>query len=238
MKNNTMNKILIIIPIQNLSALIRDIVTQLSQVENADMLFIDDGSEDDTFEQIGEFKQAKCIRHEQFLGYGSCVQSGLKYASDMEYSFALLIDPKCKKPAQNIAAMMDNLNYGYDIVSCSRILENYDYQSADSDATEIMTALSERLKELTAYDITDPLSGVRAFNIKSISTMDLTDETHGVFLQVYIQGAHFGLDIIEIPLLSESLPFGSELALYDDCLGMFLSLMETESFLYKKDSIN
>lgn len=231
-----MNQTIIIIPVYNNASLIRDVVGRISAVENADILFVDDGSEDDTFEQMKDFKGVRCIRHEEIQGYGSAVQSGLKYAGDMGYSTAVFIDPLCKKALDDIHLMLENLDYGYDMVSCSRILENYDHESIDREATSLVNELSQRIRELTSYDITDPFTGIRAMKLDSVMMMDLTDDTHGLLLQMLVQGAHFGLDIIEIPAASESLHFGEELSMYEDGLGMFLSLLETESYLYKKKS--
>ena len=154
----------------------------------------------------------------------------------MGYTTVIFIDPRCKKPLDDIHLMLENLEYGYDVVSCSRILENYDHPAIDSEATSIISQLSQRIKELTPYDITDPFSGIRAIKFESIAQMELTEDTHGLLFQLLIQGAHYGLDIIEIPAESGSLPFGEELSLYDDSLGIFLALMETESYLYKKNS--
>jgi glycosyltransferase involved in cell wall biosynthesis len=233
-----MHPTLIIIPLSNQSSLIESLVASLSGIEDADVLFVDDGSEDGAFDILGEIAGVKTLRHDQSLGFGSSVQSGLKFARDMGYRLAVFIDPLCTKAAQDISAMRENISYGYDMVCCSRILENYDHQALDLSLTEMTQEISARVRELTSYDLTDPLSGIRAINLDSIKDMDLTDETHGVFLQLCIQCAHFGLEVLEIPLVSESLPFGRELELYDDGLGFFLSLMETESYLYRRDSIN
>ena len=79
-----MNPIIIIVPVYNNSSLIRDLVTRLSAVENADILFIDDGSEDGTFDLIKRvqggplhpprrvpgIRERGPVRAEIFRGYG------------------------------------------------------------------------------------------------------------------------------------------------------------------------
>jgi len=232
-----MKEILIVVPLYNNASIVSDVVTALSAVDDADILCIDDGSDDDTFEMMKEFKPVTCIRHEQALGYGAVVQSGLKYSQDMGYETVAFCDPCGRNLINDISAMKENINYGYDIVTCSRILENYDHESVDEQVMAITAHLSARIQELTGYDITDPLSGIFMLKTGSIQDMDLTDPTHGVILQLFIQGAHFGLDVLEIPSESYRV-LGGELFLYEDSLGIFLSLLETESYLYKKGSLN
>lgn len=67
--------------------------------------------------------------------------------------------------------------------------------------------------------------------------MELTETSHGIFLQIFIQGAYFGYNSIEIPSHS-GLILGEELIEYDNPVEKFLSIIETEKFLYNKGTIN
>lgn len=232
-----MNKNLLIVPLYNNASIIQDIISNLSAVENAQTLCIDDGSEDETFELMKEYKSCICIRHDQSLGYGAVVQTGLKYAKDMGYDVAVFCDIRRKKLIDDISVLLENINYGYDLVSSSRILENYSHETFESQLLDMTEEIAIRLRELTDYDVTDPLTETRAIKLSSIKDMELTDGSHGILLQLFVQAAYFGLDVLEIPSASNE-EFGSELYLYEDVLGMLLSLMETESYLYKKGSIN
>jgi hypothetical protein len=67
--------------------------------------------------------------------------------------------------------------------------------------------------------------------------MELTEFNHGLFLQLWIQAPYFGLAMIEIPARSGT-GFGDELNMYENPVELFLSLIETEKFLYTKKNLN
>lgn len=202
-----------------------------------DILLIDDGSTDSTYELIEDQKWLKYIKHELHLGAGAAFLTGYQYARDLEYDVMILLDLANTHYREEISQLIENIDYGYDIVSGSRILENFDYQEIPKSSIDITTALASELKLITGFDITDPLSGTKAIRLDAIKDMELTEFNEGVFLQLWIQAHYFGLTVIEIPSLS-GINFGQELRAYVDPLGLFLSLIETEKYLYPKKDLN
>ena len=99
------------------------------------------------------------------------------------------------------------------------------------------SSLSSSLRDITDMDITDPFSGIRAYRIESIKEMNLTEFTAGIHLQIWIQASYLGLNVIEIPSMSGK-SFGKEFSEIDDPLGFYLSLMESEKYLYKNSNMN
>jgi dolichol-phosphate mannosyltransferase len=229
-------KKLIIIPVYNQDKLINKNLESLKDLKN-DILLVDDGSTDNTYEIIQEQKWLKYIKHEVSLGIGSAVITGYEYARDLEYDVIIILDLIHQKPGSEISELMSNVNYGYDIVTSSRILENFNYTEIPPEIMDITAVIAAQIKDITGMDITDPLSSITAIRIEALKHMELTEFNHGLFLQILIQGQYFGLTIIEIPSQSCN-GFGTELTMYDDPLGLFLSLMETEKFLYAKKNLN
>lgn len=230
-------KILITVPIWNDLSRIKNIIESIDNVENASLLLVDDGSTDETFSVLKENKKIQFIRHETSQGFGASLISSLEYASNLEYDYLITLDPNSKKITEDINSMIENLKYGFEIVSSSRILENFEIEKIDDSFTAITQSISLALKEVTNFDITDPLSGIKAFDIKSIEKMELTEFDHAVLLQIWIQAAFFDLSVIEIPSESET-QFALELEDYEDAEGYFLSVIETEKYLYHKGTIN
>jgi hypothetical protein len=171
------------------------------------------------------------------MGYGECFFAAYNFAKDMDYKYLITIDSKSNDIIREIETIKENLKYGYDFVTCSRILENYDYSKVDAVATEITETLCNSLNEACEFNLTDPLSQNKGFIIESLSQMELTETSHGIFLQIFIQGAYFGYNSIEIPSHS-GLILGEELIEYDNPVEKFLSIIETEKFLYNKGTIN
>jgi glycosyltransferase involved in cell wall biosynthesis len=230
------NKILIIIPVHNKAKFISTNLECLHELQH-DVLLIDDGSTDNTYAIIKEQSWIKYIKHELPLGPGSCFITGYEYARDMGYDVIILFDNYNTKYKEEIDRLMENIVYGYDIVSSSRILENYDHDSIQQEKISITADITDTLRGITNFDLTDPLSGIKALRVESLKNMELTESTDGIFLQLWIQAHYFGLTIIEIPAQSSN-GFGSELTAYDDPLGYLLTLIETENYLYPKTNLN
>ena len=230
------HRILVIIPIFNKARFLETYLPVLHDL-SCDVLIIDDGSTDNTYEVIREHKWIKYIKHELQLGLGASFTTGYEYARDLDYEYIIIFDHLNTKFREEFDQFMENLSYGYDIINSSRILENYDFNEIPQEHISITAEISENLKVITTYDITDPLSGIKALRMESLKNMELTETTHGLFLQLWIQAHYFGLSIIEIPSLTGK-GFGNELSLYRDPLGHFLSIMETEKYLYPDQNLH
>jgi glycosyltransferase involved in cell wall biosynthesis len=229
-------KQIIIIPVCNQCKQIEQNLPLLEDI-NGDILMIDDGSTDTTYDIIKEHAWLKYIKHEQNLGIGAAIITGCDYARDLGYDVAIVLNLNDNKFKAEIQQLMENINYGYDIVNSSRILENYNYADIPQEFISLTSDLSSHIRDITGFDITDPLSGIMAIRLESLKDMELTEFNHSLLLQLWIQADYFGLSIIEVPAQS-GIGFGEELTLYDDPMGLFLSLMEAEKILYPKKNLN
>ncbi len=230
-------KLLISIPFQGDTSRIEKSLQKLEEQKYGDVLIVDDGSGTDIYDLIRSREWIRYIRHDMSIGYGGALISALKYARDNTYDIVVNLDPENLNYLDDLPGIMENMKYGFDVVSCSRILENFDYNRIDDSVKSQVMELSGSLKQATGLDITDPLSGILSFRVESMKSMELTEFSHAVFLQIWIQSAYYGLTVIEIPSRSEA-RFGREFELHEDSLGYFLSIVETEKYLYTKGSIN
>jgi len=230
-------KILILIVSDNNMECIKNAVMELDNVDYADLLIVDDGSDYDIMSLLGKHKKVKCIRHEFEQGYGACIDTALNYARDMEYDYFITLDCETRNITNDIPEIVKNLDYGYDIVSCSRILENYNYEKIDKDILSFYETIAAPFNEETGLDFTDPLSGNKGFNVQATEHIVLTEVTHGIHIQLLIQGVFYGCSIIEIPSDSCLEP-GKEINERDNLLDYFIALITTEKFLFNKGTIN
>ena len=128
----------------------------------------------------------------------------------LDYNYLITLNPEETGFVKDIPNIINNLDYGYDIVTCSRILENSDYSKIDENIINFFDELTDYLNKVTELNLTDPLSENKGYNIDSTKDIDLTVEDHGVLLQLFVQSSYFGYNIIEIPSESGS-SFGKEL---------------------------
>jgi glycosyltransferase involved in cell wall biosynthesis len=234
--NGTSTSTLIVLPVYNTGTSLPGLLDNVLSI-GKDLLIIDDGSTDRTSRILEEYSSVKVIRHELSLGIGASIIHACEYARDMSYDFMISLDTSCNEFSIDIERLIENLAYGYDIITCSRILENYDHAGIKKEFLDIVSALSSHLLDITGYDITDPLSGIKGIRVDSLKSMELSDFGHGLFLQLFIQARYYGLNVLEIPANSGK-GFAIELDQYNDPVGHFLSIMETERNLYPRSSTN
>lgn len=232
-----MKKTLIMIISENNLEAVNRSIPEIGNMDNTDLLIIDEASEYDLLEEIEEHKSVKCILHPLPLGFGACFAEAINYANSFEYDYLITADCRLKKLRDNISTIQHNLNYGYDIVTSSRILENYSHEKIEDEILEMLDTLSISLRENTGLDLTDPLSPDKGLNLKNMEQIFLTEDGQGAILQLFVQAVYFGYTVIEIPA-EEDIKIGRNDFDSDDPLDEFLSVIETEKYLYNKGSIN
>ena len=230
-------KILIMVVSDNNLEAVKKAIIEIDNVDIADFLIVDDGSSYDIMSVISKYPKIKCIKHEFQQGYGSCIDAALDYSRDMDYDYLLVLECDAKNITNDVNEIIKNLDYGYDIVSCSRILENFEYKSLNPDLVKFYEEIAIPFNDETGIDFTDPLSGNKGFNVQAMEHVLLTELTHGVHFQLLIQGLFYGCNLIEIPS-DAGLQLGNELNEVENPLNHFLAVLTTEKFLFNKGAIN
>lgn len=117
-------KLLIIIPAFNEQGAINNVVSGVRHaVPQADVLVINDGSVDNTAQEA-ESAGALVVEHPFNLGIGGAVQTGLKFARDQGYDYAIRLDGDGQHNADEIQLFLKVLRSGRaDLVVGSRFLD-------------------------------------------------------------------------------------------------------------------
>jgi hypothetical protein len=232
-----MNKNLILLHSANNSKNLLNAALQLKAFTEFDILIIDDDTMESVKETLLENPQIKCIIYDTPAEFGSSLLSAFEYARDLEYNYLITLDADNSGYLLDMPLIIENLKYDFDIISFSRILENYSHEIIPEKYIHDSETITLVLKEISDLDITDPLSETKCFRISSVIQMELTEYTHTILLQIWIQAAHLGLSVIEIPSNSGE-TFGKEIDMYEDFILECLAVMETEKYLYPKGTIN
>ncbi len=157
-----MNKLLVIIPAYNEEKNIEKAIGDVREnAEGCDILVVDDGSSDNTFEicrRLGVF----VARHKVNLGLGPAVRTGMKYAMKNGYSYALQFDGDGQHDACAIGRMLSAaVEQGNDITIGSRYVEKSG-GTAFKKAGRLL--ISFCIWMTGGVKISDPTSGMRLYN--------------------------------------------------------------------------
>ena len=150
-----MPKASIIVPVYNEESCILEVLNDLKKLgEGFEVLVIDDGSTDNTFQLI-QNSGVKFIRHPCRIGNGAAVKTGIENASS---DILVVFDGDGQYRSSEIPRLLDSMD-GKDLVVGARIKE--------SEQTRLRRIgnifLSRFASFLTMRDIPDLTSGFRAF---------------------------------------------------------------------------
>ena len=154
-------RLLVIIPAYNEEKSIERVVDNLVvNYPEYDYVVINDGSRDNTA-AICRRRGYRFINLPVNLGLAGAFQTGMKYAYEHDYDYAIQFDADGQHRPEFIRPIVDKMEEGYDIVIGSRFVEEKKPCSLRMLGS-FMISLAIRLT--TGVKLKDPTSGMRMFN--------------------------------------------------------------------------
>lgn len=167
-------QVAVIMPAYNEEACIATVVNAVNEIKEEDMeltpVVVNDCSKDRT-KQIIAGLQCVALNLPINLGIGGAVQTGIKYAYDNGFDYAVQIDGDGQHPPQYIPRLereMQRLNL--DVAIGSRFIDNEGFQSTVLRRSGIQY-FAWLLRIITGVYITDPTSGMRMMNRKTMKEL-------------------------------------------------------------------
>ena len=191
-------KVLIIIPAYNESLSIVSVVEEVKSY-GYDYLVINDGSTDDTLDVCIK-NNIQVLNLVKNLGIGGAVQAGHKFAYENGYDVDIQFDGDGQHDALYLSKMLSQVEKGSDLVIGSRFLSSTDgFQSTFMRRVGIKW-LSWLIYVLSKQKITDPTSGLRAANRKTIELFCKTYPIDYPEPESIVEALNANLSITEIPV--------------------------------------
>ena len=165
-----MNELLLIIPAYNEEGSIKTVVDNvIKNYPQFDYVVINDGSKDNT-QKICLNEGYNYINHPVNLGLSGAFQTGMKYAYEQGYPYAMQIDADGQHDPAFIEDMLKTAKEGYDIVIGSRFVTEKKQYSLRMLGNSL---ISFAIKMTTRFKITDPTSGMRLYGREVIKDFAL-----------------------------------------------------------------
>ncbi len=157
--NKKNNQVSIIIPAFNEEEGIEKVLDQLKSLnlgKKSEIIVVDDGSTDQTF-KIASAKGTKVIRHEQNMGYGAALKTGIRHAKN---EIIVITDADGSYPINNIPTLLENMENA-DMVVGARIGKKVHIPIFRKPAKWFITKLANRLSGIKIPDLNSGLRAMR-----------------------------------------------------------------------------
>ena len=189
-------KSIVIIPAFNEEKAIGDIIQKSLQYAD-DVLVIDDGSSDNTYEIIKK-TDAQIIKHDTNLGKGVSLKDA--FSKVKAYDVVVTIDGDGQHNPDEIPNLIKPiLDDEADLVNGSRYLDGFD------DDTPAYRRVGQRVLDIatnitSGTNVTDSQSGFRAFRGNTIKYYRFRDTGFGIESEMLADAAENNLKILEVPI--------------------------------------
>lgn len=198
-------KTLVALPVYNQGENIRNIVSRVKasahyQWAPADILILDDGSTDGSLDVSSSISGVQVISHQKNLGYGRTIIDAFCYAVKKGYECLITLDSDGQHEPEEIPQFLERILH-CDIASGSRFLLPFKAgRDVPSDRYTINMEITGIIRRITGYQLTDAFCGFKAYRVKALKKMHLTEHGYGMPLQLWIQAWRLGLCIQEAPV--------------------------------------
>jgi glycosyltransferase involved in cell wall biosynthesis len=202
------------LPVYNEASHVGPVLDEVARYAG-DILVADDGSTDGTSDLLAARRDLHVIRHEQNLGYGAALKTAFDYAVQHGYELLVTIDCDGQHEPQRIGQLIAACRDA-DIVSGSRYLWNKtEADRAPAERRQINFEITRELNERLGLTLTDAFCGFKAYRVASLAKLRITEPGYGMPLELWVQAAHHGLRVVELPVpliyLDEERSFGGSL---------------------------
>src|SRR3989344_2072584 len=158
-----MMKLIVIIPAYNEEKTIKEVIKGLKEKGYNDIIVVDDGSPDKTFE-LASKEKVKVYRHIINRGLGGALNTGITAALRENADFIVTFDADGQHDVDDIEKLVKALEEGYDVAIGNRINKEMPFlRSLGNRGLDFVTWM------LFGIKVKDSQSGLRMFSRKAAS---------------------------------------------------------------------
>jgi glycosyltransferase involved in cell wall biosynthesis len=198
------NRAAILIPAYNEASVISGVLEKLlkdlvaAKLDYVDVVVVNDGSKDNTSNEVKKHTKVKLINHIMNSGAGAANRTGLAYARDKSYEYAVTMDADGQHDSEDTARVLKELMKGEsDIVIGSRLVNAKGmpwYRVMLNKGGGLFTFL------LFGIYVGDSQSGLRGFNQKALQHITWHSNNYTYNSELMWRIKQNGLEVKEIPI--------------------------------------
>ena len=199
---------LVVVPTLNEAASIDRLLGVLLDQGSADVLVIDDGSDDGTSERLAAWQarapeRLRVIQRGRRLGLGTALALGYRHALAGDYMRLVQMDADLSHDPRTVPALLDALR-GADLVIGSRYVRGG--RTVGWPRRRALLSWAARLlaRTLAGVPVADMTSGFRAFRRAALETIDppsLRARGYSIQVETTVRAHRAGLRIREVPIV-------------------------------------
>jgi glycosyltransferase involved in cell wall biosynthesis len=172
---NTQLKYSVVVPVYNEKETVKNLHQEIVATMNSisypyEIIFVDDGSTDKTYEILSQLSSIKIIRFRKNFGQTAALDCGIKQARG---EVIITLDGDGQNPPFEIPKLLKKLDEGYDLVSGWR------YNRKDPFSKKIISQWAEILRKFLVKDeIHDSGCTLKVYKKDCFKNLDLYGEIH------------------------------------------------------------
>ncbi|MDF1695714.1 MAG: glycosyltransferase family 2 protein [Saprospiraceae bacterium] len=190
--------ILIILPAYNEAQVIEKVLLDIQREGYSNICVIDDGSSDNTSEIVQKF-DINLLTHPINRGAGAAVQTGITFARNNDFQYAILID----SDGQHLPADIENLFNKMQETNADIVIGNRFYNT-ENDVPRKRITYNKIANAFTNFfckkNYADTQSGFRLLNRRAIEKINLKNDDFGFCSEMIISSEKLNLHIEDTPI--------------------------------------
>lgn len=193
----SLDKILVVIPVFNEEKIIKEVVKEIQAAGFFNLIIVDDGSSDKTYEKVSDLPGVAPLRHKINRGKGAAVKTGIQCAKLLGAKAVATLDGDGQHNPKEIHKMLKLIEKGYDVVLGSRMINSKGMPSYKILANKIANIITWFFYGLW---VTDSQSGFRAYSKKAIDLINTRGDRYEYDSEVIREIRRNKLKYKEIPI--------------------------------------
>lgn len=192
-----MGKIVVLIPAFNEASVIADVLRDIARAGYPDIIVVDDGSSDRTYQAARQVEGVTALRHFINRGKGAAVKTGIEAAKLLDADVVVTMDGDGQHDPADIARMVQLVEGGHDVVLGTRVMD-----TATMPLWKILANKSGNFFTWLLFGmwVNDSQSGFRAFSRNAFERIETRTDRYEYDSEVIREIRRHRLKHVELPV--------------------------------------